>query len=172
MGLLRLWLPLPPVRLFLILFLSVALQSSPPPCLAILPFTTNNKGGVITLSGGDDWDTDPGGALILRNSTFTDNLADLQNAGVVNLGDFSELLVEGDGNVFSRNVCGAEGAVFGSTTDTRLVVEGGEFYENEASDVGAGLVGQSRCLMVLLLLALLSLTLLLLLLLVLLLCCC
>lgn len=78
---------------------------------------------------------------MLRNSTFTDNLADLQNAGVVNLGDFSSLLVEGDDNVFARNACGEAGAVFGATVDTRLVVEGGEFYENEASDVGAGVGG-------------------------------
>lgn len=90
----------------------------------------------MTLSSGDDWELEPGGALVLRNSTFTDNLADLQNAGVVNFGEYTSVVVEGDGNVFARNECGAEGAVFGATIHTRLVVEGGEFYDNEASDVG------------------------------------
>ena len=95
---------------------------------------------MVTLSSGYEWTFEPGAALVLRNSTFTDNLAHLDNSGVVNLGEYSSVVVEGDGNVFARNVCGGYGAVFGAAADARLVVEGGEFYENEASDVGGWLL--------------------------------
>lgn len=88
---------------------------------------------------------EPNAALILRNSVFTDNWAELQNAGVVNLGEYATVLVEGDGNVFARNECGEDGAVFGATVDTMVVVEGGEFYENDANDVGGGVVGSGCC---------------------------
>ncbi|CAN0356022.1 unnamed protein product, partial [Ectocarpus sp. 12 AP-2014] len=98
------------------------------------------KGGVVTLSSGEGYpgeDVDePGPVVILRNSTFTDNWAHLDNAGVVNLGEYATLLVEGDGNVFGRNECGQNGAVFGATTDTAIVIEGGTFFGNEAADGG------------------------------------
>ncbi|CAN0008375.1 unnamed protein product, partial [Scytosiphon promiscuus] len=94
------------------------------------------KGGVITVSSGDDWEESPGGVVILRNSSFTDNRAHLDNAGVVNLGEFSSLTVEGDGNVFARNECGQSGAVIGATVDTSVVVEGGLFLDNVAEEGG------------------------------------
>ncbi|CAM9462085.1 unnamed protein product, partial [Ectocarpus sp. 12 AP-2014] len=98
------------------------------------------KGGVVTLSSGEGYPGDdvnePGPVAILRNSTFTDNSAHLDNAGVVNLGEFATLLVEGDGNVFAGNECGQNGAVFGATTDTSIVIEGGTFFGNEAADGG------------------------------------
>ncbi|CBJ26637.1 adhesin-like protein [Ectocarpus siliculosus] len=98
------------------------------------------KGGVVTLSSGEGFPGDavdePGPVVILRNSTFTDNWAHLDNAGVVNLGEFATLLVEGDDNVFAGNECGQNGAVFGATTDTVIVIEGGTFFGNEAADGG------------------------------------
>lgn len=72
----------------------------------------------------------------MRNSTFDSNKADLGNAGVVYLGEFSFLLVEGDGNVFEGNTCGVHGAVFGGTTNTNITVEGGVFSDNAADKVG------------------------------------
>ncbi|CAN0005479.1 unnamed protein product [Ectocarpus fasciculatus] len=105
------------------------------------------KGGVVTLSSGDGFQGDveaekPGAVVILRNSTFTNNLADLDNAGVVNLGEYATLLVEGDGNVFAGNECGQNGGVIGATVDTVVVIEGGSFYGNEASD-GGGVIWTS-----------------------------
>ena len=91
----------------------------------------------MTLSSGDDWEEVPGPTVILWNSTFESNRADLGNAGVVYLGDFSALIVAGDGNVFSNNTCGEEGAVFGGTTNTNITVEGGVFRNNTAEAVGS-----------------------------------
>ena len=95
-----------------------------------------SKGGVITLSSGEDWENIPGPTVILRNSTFESNTADLGNAGVVYLGEFSSLIVAGDGNVFSDNTCGEEGGVLGGTTNTNITVEGGVFRDNVAEAVG------------------------------------
>ena len=95
-----------------------------------------SKGGVITLSSGEDWENIPGPTVILRNSTFESNTADLGNAGVVYLGEFSSLIVAGDGNVFSDNTCGEEGGVLGGTTNTNITVEGGVFKNNVAQAVG------------------------------------
>ncbi|CAM9271368.1 unnamed protein product, partial [Ectocarpus sp. 8 AP-2014] len=91
-----------------------------------------SHGDWVSGGGGEE----PGPVVILRNSTFTDNWAHLDNAGVVNLGEFSTLLVEGDDNVFAGNECGQNGAVFGATTDTVIVIEGGTFFGNEAADGG------------------------------------
>lgn len=60
----------------------------------------------------------------------------MDNSGVVNLGEFASLLVEGHDNVFERNSCGQSGAVFGATTNTSVVVQGGLFVGNVAEEVG------------------------------------
>lgn len=82
------------------------------------------------LSSGSDWSTNPGPTVILRNSTFRDNTADLEDGGVAYLGDFVNVTVQGDGNVFERNTCGSDGAVFAVTTDALLTIEGGFFSSN------------------------------------------
>lgn len=90
---------------------------------------------MITLSSGTNWEQDPGPTVILRNSTFESNKADLGNAGVVYLGEFSAIFVEGDRNVFEGNSCKVDGGVFGGTTNTSITVEGGVFRNNKASKV-------------------------------------
>lgn len=94
----------------------------------------------MALSSGDDWTTRPGATVVLRNSTFESNTADLGNAGVVSLDKFTTLVVAGEGNVFEGNVCGEDGAVFAGTTDSHIVVEGGEFKDNVADSVGVSCV--------------------------------
>lgn len=73
---------------------------------------------------------------ILRNSTFMHNQASLNNAGVANVGEYGLLLVEGDDNVFAFNQASESGGgVFAATTGTTIVIEGGEFHDNEADNV-------------------------------------
>ena len=88
------------------------------------------QGGALALSSGSSWTDDPGAILILRNSSFQSNTARLDNGGVVNVGEFAQATVEGDGNVFEGNTCGADGGVFASTVDTLITVEGGTFKRN------------------------------------------
>lgn len=85
---------------------------------------------MLALSDGDDWETAPGAVVILRNSSFINNTANDDNGGVVNVGTFSLLAVEGDGNVFEQNVCGQDGGVVASTTDSLVTFEGGTFKGN------------------------------------------
>ncbi|CAN0138387.1 unnamed protein product, partial [Pylaiella littoralis] len=96
------------------------------------------KGGAITTSSGwDSFGVEEGGMEVtLRNSNFTKNWAHLDNSGVVNVGGFATLIVEGNNNVFANNRCGVDGAVFGVTLDSRVVVEGGMFFDNEAGEDG------------------------------------
>ena len=72
----------------------------------------------------------------MRNSTFTGNIAGIADAGAVNVGEFATARFEGDGNNFTGNVCGANGGVLASSTDTNITVEGGWFEGNEAGEVG------------------------------------
>eukprot|EP00752_Nemacystus_decipiens_P007772 g6941.t1 len=88
------------------------------------------KGGVINMSNGDDWED--GAVVVLRSSTFKLNQASLDNGGVVNVGSYGLLLVEGLDNVFSSNWVSESGGVFAATTDTRIILDGGEFSDNEA----------------------------------------
>ena len=91
---------------------------------------------MISLSCGEDRTEEPGATAILINSKFESNTAHLGNAGVVYLGEFSALIVAGDGNVFTGNTCGENGAVFGGTTNSIITVEGGVFKKNVAGAVG------------------------------------
>lgn len=79
--------------------------------------------------------------MILRNSTFHSNTADGGDAGVVSLSDYTTLVVAGDENLFQRNKCDGDGAVFGGMTNTNITVEGGVFRDNYADGV-SGLVGR------------------------------
>ena len=63
-------------------------------------------------------------------------MADLDNGAVVNVGEYARVIVQGDGNVFEGNMCGVDGGVFASTSDSLVVVEGGTFKENGAGEVG------------------------------------
>ena len=96
--------------------------------------SATSKGGVIALSSGDK--DRPGPTVILRNSTFESNRADLGEAGVVYLGEHSSVIVAGDGNVFVNNRCNDNGAVLGGTHNTSITVEGGVFRNNVADEVG------------------------------------
>lgn len=96
-------------------------------CMGYAIFT---QGGVLVLSSGDDRIDNPGARVTLRNSSFRWNMADLDNGAVANVEKFASILVEGDGNVFEGNNCGADGGVFASTTDTLVTIEGGTFQGN------------------------------------------
>ena len=89
---------------------------------------------MIALSSGKEGRLGP--TVILKNSTFESNRADLGEAGVVYLGEHSTLIVAGDDNVFEGNTCGDEGAVLGGTCHTSITVEGGVFRNNVADEVG------------------------------------
>ena len=89
---------------------------------------------MIALSSGDK--DRPGPTVILRNSTFESNRADLGNAGVVYVGEYASLIVAGDRNVFVANECGEEGAVLGGSIYSNITVEGGVFRDNVAEAVG------------------------------------
>ena len=97
---------------------------------------TSWKGGVIALASGDNWEEGEGATAILTNSTFDTNCANAGNGGVASLGRYTTLFVAGDGNQFVGNTCDDEGGVFGGTTDTRIVIEGGVFSKNKADEVG------------------------------------
>lgn len=88
------------------------------------------QGGVLVLSSGDDWIDEPGAMVTLRNSSFRWNEADLDNGAVANVEKFALLTVEGDGNVFEKNACGADGGVIASTTDSLVIIQGGTFTRN------------------------------------------
>lgn len=85
------------------------------------------------MSNGDEMGE--GADVILRNSTFMYNRAGLDNGGVVNVGSYGLLVVEGDDNVFAFNHAYDSGGLFAATSDTWIVVEGGEFLDNEAQQV-------------------------------------
>lgn len=87
------------------------------------------KGGAITLSAGDNW-TEPGAAAVLRSSTFRGNDATVDKGGVVYLGNFVNVTVQGEGNVFKENTCGTDGAVFAVSADAIITVEDGIFSNN------------------------------------------
>ena len=97
------------------------------------------QGGVVALSSGEDWTDDPGATVIMWNSSFELNTADLDNGGVVNVGEFSNLTVAGDDNVFQGNNCTQDGGVIASTTDSSVVIEGGTFTGNSCEGVSFGL---------------------------------
>ena len=71
----------------------------------------------------------------MRNSTFTNNFAELDNGGVINLGEYASVLIEGDGNNFTGNICNIDGGVLAATTNTNVTVEGGWFEGNKAGEV-------------------------------------
>lgn len=80
------------------------------------------------MSNADD--LQDGATTILRNSTFMYNRVGEGNGGVVSLGDYAFLLMEGDRNVFAYNEVSASGAVFAGVEGSRATVEGGDFYGN------------------------------------------
>ena len=54
--------------------------------------------------------------MIIRNSTFAGNIADLDSAGAVYLNEYSVVHFEGDGNNFTMNACKDFGGVVAATT--------------------------------------------------------
>lgn len=66
----------------------------------------------------------PGGTIIICNSTFAGKTADLHSAGVVNLGEFATAQFERQGNNFTANLCGLHGGILAATTETNKTVEG------------------------------------------------
>lgn len=91
------------------------------------------QGGALVLSNGEA--EFPGAHVIMQNSYFQNNTAGDDNGGVVNVGEFCTLSIEGDGNVFERNSCGQDGGVLATTTDTVVTIEGGTFEDNECGEV-------------------------------------
>lgn len=92
---------------------------------------TSPKGAVLALGDGQDWSVNPGGTVIMLNSFFHSNFADNDNGGVVNVGRFARLTIEGDENVFEENACGLDGGVIASTTNSSVTIEGGAFKGNK-----------------------------------------
>ncbi|CBJ33129.1 asn/thr-rich large protein family protein [Ectocarpus siliculosus] len=90
------------------------------------------KGGVINLSGGEDWDDDPGAVLIVQDSSFVFNTALLNTAGGVTMNQFTNTTIVGQGNVFYGNRCALGGAAIGADYNSIITVEGGTFIGNEA----------------------------------------
>ncbi|CAN0330304.1 unnamed protein product [Ascophyllum nodosum] len=93
------------------------------------------KGAAVTLSSGDSWD-EPGATIIMRNSTFVNNFAELDSAGAIYLGEYASARIEGDRNNFTGNICDIYGGVLAATTNTNVTVEGGWFKDNEAGEGG------------------------------------
>lgn len=89
---------------------------------------------MVVLSTGTNL-TFPGGVVIIQNSSFESNTAHVDNGGVINVGEFARVIVEGDGNVFEQNACGEDGAVFAATTNSLVLIEGGTFKGNNAGRV-------------------------------------
>lgn len=87
---------------------------------------------MVSLSAGSDWEETPGATVILQNSTFRENRADLNNGGVIFLADFSAVTITGHENEFALNKCGRDGSVLAAATNTTVTVEGGHFFENGA----------------------------------------
>ena len=89
----------------------------------------------MSLSSGTSWDR-PGATVIMRNSLFGSNEAELESGGVINAGEFCTTVVEGDGNRFELNNCYGDGGVIVATTDTSITIEGGLFINNRVGEVG------------------------------------
>lgn len=92
------------------------------------------QGGVLVLSSGESLD-DPGATVIMRNSSFESNSANLDSGGVVNMDDFTTAVVEGNDNVFDGNECYGDGAVFAASADSSITIEGGLFINNHVEEV-------------------------------------
>ncbi|CAN0448965.1 unnamed protein product, partial [Ectocarpus sp. 8 AP-2014] len=90
------------------------------------------KGGVVNLSGGEDWDEEPGAVLVVQDSRFVFNTALLNTAGGVTMNQFTNTTIVGQGNVFYGNRCALGGAAIGADYNTIITVEGGTFIGNEA----------------------------------------
>lgn len=88
---------------------------------------------MLALSSGEE--QLPGALVIMRNSYFLNNTAGSDNGGVVNVEKLSNLSIEGDGNVFERNLCGQDGGVLALTSSTVVTIEGGTFKENGCGEV-------------------------------------
>lgn len=88
------------------------------------------------LSGGDSW-TSPGAALVVINSTFTENESDGNSGGVIYCNTYTTVVVKGDGNSFANNYSGQYGGVLGATSNTDVTIDGGEFSSNAVDEVGA-----------------------------------
>lgn len=107
-----------------------------PTCLILFANGSSaSQGGAVTLSSGDNWEDDPGPTIIIRNSTFTGNFAELDSAGAIYVGEYATVKIEGQRNNFTANVCGFTGGVLAATSNTNVTVEGGLFQENEADEV-------------------------------------
>lgn len=89
----------------------------------------------MLLSSGQNWKECPGARVILQNSTFTGNAAVLKNGGAVYLGEFTELTISGTANVFTDNGCEYSGGALAVSKDSRVIIEGGTFSNNEAKIV-------------------------------------
>lgn len=98
----------------------------------------HQQGGAIVLSSGADFSTDPGGVVILKDSTFIGSKADRETGGVIYGNEFSEMNITGDRNEFISNRCGTDGAVLAASKNTKVVVEGGNFTKNFAEEVRPG----------------------------------
>lgn len=75
--------------------------------------------------------------MIIRSSTFAHNRAKEESGGVMYSNEYTTVEVVGDDNRFEGNNCNSDGGVFGATSHTTIVVEGGEFFDNYSDEVSA-----------------------------------
>lgn len=101
----------------------------------------------MILSSGSGWEENPGAAVILENSTFNNNIADLDNGGVFSLGKFTSVKIIGNGNVFADNNCGSDGGVLAASVNTRVTVQGGKFSNNKGKVVSSIVPCSRNCIM-------------------------
>ena len=110
----------------------------------ILQYRVLRQGGAFTLSGGDSRDF-PGANITIRNSTFLENSALMDDGGVFSLNTWAEAHFEGDHNIFTRNTCAIDGGVLSATENASVTVEGGIFNDNKAGQArGQNLYRRNR----------------------------
>ena len=90
---------------------------------------------MIVLESGEDLSEAPGGAVVMWNSSFENNIAKGDSGGVLTAAENSSVTVEGDGNVFKGNNCGEDGGVFQLSANTLITIEGGNFTGNTCDKV-------------------------------------
>lgn len=94
----------------------------------------------MVLASGNSSENNSGASVTVFNSIFDANEAGSDNGGVFNVNQFSEVIIAGDGNFFTRNICAVDGAVLAASSDTNVIVEGGKFHDNLGQLVSFGVV--------------------------------
>lgn len=82
--------------------------------------------------------------MVIRSSIFAYNRAKHDSGGAIYSNAYTTVEVVGQGNRFESNACNSYGGVFGATSNTTIVVEGGEFFDSYSDEVSACTKMQGR----------------------------